>query len=236
MNIVFRYQSTTGFYPRIELDDLIQESFFGMKRAIELFDPSRGFTFSTYAVKWIEQCVRRFIDNTKYMVRVPIYASAIQKQYNKLTDQMSERDEDFYLRLLAFENDMTVEAVQSALKYRGDKVDSIHGVVNEEGEPTIQLETLTWEPETANIDAMFIKKMAKLLPPRDAKIIMLRMENYSLWAIAEELNISRERVRQIQVQALAKLKSMVLNTEEKSYGRYTINERKEIYKTDTESI
>ena len=217
ITVSFRYLFTIGFYPRIELDDLVQESIFGMVRAIELYDPAKG-AFSTYAVWWMNQGIRRYIDNTKYMVRVPIFASAIQKQYSRLQQQLSERDEDFYLRLLAFENDCSVESIRATLSFRGDQVDSIHAGVNEEGESTtVDLETLTWEPDTTQLDVDVIKKIANRLGERDKKILMLRMENYSLQAIAEECNLSRERVRQIQVQALAKLRSMVNQTKENTW-------------------
>ncbi len=188
-------------------------------------------------LNWLQQSIHRHIDNTKFMVRVPIYASAIQKQYTKLQSQFQEKDEDWYMRLLAFENDMTFESIKSSLTFRGDKVDSINAGVDENGEPTtLDIESLTWEPETDTMDAFFIKKIAELLPERDKKILMLRMENYSLWAIAEELNISRERVRQIQTQALAKLRSMVNSTKEVSNGRLTNLSSKKVRKTNVKFI
>ena len=119
---------------------------------------------------------------------------------------------------MAFENECSVEQIKARLTFRGDQVGSIHAGVNEDGESTtVDLETLTWEPDTTALDVDIIKKIADRLGKRDKKILMLRMENYSLQAIAEELNISRERVRQIQVQALAKLRSMVNQTKENTW-------------------
>jgi len=228
--VCFRYQSTTGFYPRIEMEDLVQESTFGMIRAIELFDISKGHQFSTYAYFWIHQSLRRYIDNTKYMVRVPIFAIAIQKQYKKLTMDIAGKDEDFYIRLLAFENDVSVLSITNSLRFRGE-VTSVDQTVNEDGDPTIQLETLTWEPNTTDIDAFTIKKMAQFLGERDLKILTLRMENYSLMAIAEMLKISRERVRQIEESSIIKLRAMVnKSTKEVSNGGITIDGGKEVHK------
>lgn len=206
----FKYRGTIDVYPRIEMDDLISEGVFGLIRAIELFDVTKGFAFSTYMDLWVKQSIGRYIDNFKTLIQVPVYALAIQKQFSKVKMEMEGKDEDFYIKLLAFENDVSEQSIRNSLKFRGDAVTSIHAKVDEDGEEVeMELETLTWEVETAHIDAFHIQKMAQFLGERPKKILMLRMENYSLVAIAEMLNISKERVRQIEVAALVKLRAMV---------------------------
>lgn len=206
----FKYRNIIEMYPRIEMSDLVSEGVFGLVRAIELFDVTKGFAFSTYAHSWINQSIGRYIDNFKNMVRVPVYALSIQKQFQKLKSEFTDKEEDFYIKLLAFENGVSELSIRNSLRFRGDGVVSIHAKIDEEGElREMELEDLIQNDPTTLIDAFHIQKMAGLLGERDKKIIMLRMENYSLWAIAEMVGLSRERVRQIEVSALIRLRAMV---------------------------
>lgn len=206
----FRKLGTTQGLHTIELDDIFQESVFGINRAIELFNINKGFAFSTYAMHWINQSIERYILNFNSLVRVPVYAGAIQSQYSKLQIQYAGKDEDFYIKLIAFEANKTPQSIKAGLQLR-PKISSTD-IVNDDGDPIREFENLTYENNVDILDATVIKRIADLLPSKDKKVLMLRMQNYTLWSIAEMIGVSREMVRQIEKRALIKLRALVNQT------------------------
>lgn len=216
----FNKRGTSMGLSTIELDDIFQESIFGVIRAIELFDTKKGFAFSTYAQWWIDQSVQRYISNNSSMIRVPKWAGELQREYAKLRLDYEGREEDFYINLLAFENNRTPDSIRATLNYL-PKTTSLN-IADDEGNDVYEFGALASEDGLISIDAYTIKKMAGLLPKQDKKILMLRMENWTLEEIGEMCRLSRERVRQIEKRALIKLKSMVNQTRRIKNGNIKI--------------
>lgn len=218
----------------IEFDDCFQEAIFGLKRAVELFDTKKGNAFSTYAYWWVNQSVMRYIDNNRHAIRMPIHAIDIQRKFYKIKLEHDGHDEDFYIKLIAFENDKSPESVKSALSFKVETLKSLDVTVEDNVDdgvyvdaPIDKLEQITFQTDTTHLDAYFIKKIAQLLPERDMRVLMLRMDNWGLEAIGEMVGISRERVRQIEHSALIKLRALVNRANKRGvkYGNAEISKR-----------
>lgn len=238
VSVVSKYIGTSMAIPRVEFEDMFQEASMSLYRAIELFDISKGFAFSTYASWWLRQSIERYIDNNKTLIRVPVFACALQRSFHKIQMEYQGHDEDFWIRLIAFENNKTPEAIRNSLKFLNPQSSSIDEV-NEDGDPILQLEDLTYELDTTPVDVLQIKKIADLLPAREKDILMKRMDNWSLIAIAHIHKLSKERVRQLEKSALIKLRALVnIAKEEKviipskgeTNGKLKVNASKEIRK------
>lgn len=210
LKVVFNKVGITQVLHSIELDDLYQETTFGLIRAVELFEPKRGLMFSTYAMSWIEQSIQRYIANNSSIVRVPVYADELRNIYSRLKLQYEGKDEEFYINLIAFENDKSPENIRATLNML-PKINSIN-IVNDDGDSVIDLEDITLEGHDKPMDAEIVKKIMKLLPKRDSNILMLRMDNWSLEAIGKMYKMSRENVRLIEKKSLIKLKALVNQT------------------------
>lgn len=206
--VCFRYVSTIHLMKRIEMEDLFQESSIGLIRAIELFSPEKGFAFSTYATWWIKQRCTRYIDDQKSLIRMPVYACQLQRKFSKIEMEIGGKDEEFYLNLLAKETNHHPDTLKSILAYRGQVYNSIEEE-NEDGNRVMDLEDVTQELEQYKIDNSILVRMMCMIPERDKKILDMRMNNYTLAEIGEEIGISKEAVRLIEKKTLIKLRALV---------------------------
>lgn len=201
MNLANRhyYGGTSVF----SYEDLFQEGITGLMRAIELFDTKRGLHFSTYAEPWIRQKVMRYVDDNRGPVRTPVYLQAIQKKYRRLKEEDNHQHTDeFYIQYLAKKNNLSIPSLRHKVSRQASEVRI---------DDPLELHQLSEivDEEKMNLALFDFKFMLDQLDERERFIMERRMNRWTLQQISEQLDVSRERVRQLETKALAKLKAMV---------------------------
>ena len=219
INIAKQY-STYG----VPLLDLIEEGNLGLMKAVSKFNPKLGYRFSTYAAWWIKQHVTRALADQGKTVRIPVYMVEMLSRFRKVKERLT-------LRLhraprvpeLARSMKLSVSKIKEILLY-DQGTTSLDQPVGEEGEGSII--DIIEDPNTASsqdrVSGMMrqerIQELLEQMNPREREIIELRFglkdgEIHTLHDAAKKYGITRERVRQIEVSALKKLRRMLGSSE-----------------------
>ena len=201
----------------VPLVDLLQEGIGGLMQAVEHFDEQRGFKFSTYAVHWIRQAISRYIDRTARTIRLPSYIIADMSQQNRAALELEQ----------TYERAPSIEELAHHLEKTRKQVRTIEMLPEEPlplGAPVggdDSTTTLSDVVEDANSETHSyladwmrreqVDQLLDTLSSRERTIIEMRFgletgEGQTLRAIAQQLGVTKERVRQIEAQAMKKLR------------------------------
>lgn len=223
----------------LTIDDLIQEGNIGLMIAVDKYDASKGYKFSTYAAYWIKQAITRAIDDKSRNIRIPVYLAAKYNEYRKTSLKLeSKLGRTPTTSEIANEMKLSLPEVIKLIKVQDDTI-SINAPTGEDeddelgnflpSENKTPEETVISETLPTQIKELFEKCKLK---PREIEVLMYRFgisnengEPMTLEQVGQKYNLTRERVRQLEAKALIKIRKSAYAEE---LAEYTDNPEKSL--------
>jgi len=203
----------------LPLIDLVQEGNIGLMEAVERYDPDQGFRFATYAGWWIKQAIRRALTNKGRLVRHPAHVNEdLQRLRRASEDMQAQLSRRPTAQELSGRLGMPIYKIRRLLRLQQRRVLSLQMPVGDQGDS--ELGDLIPDPDALPMEEIYAQRhlresvrdvVASRLSPREQEVLRMRFgldgsEARTLQQIADTLQISRERVRQIERRALRRLR------------------------------
>lgn len=226
INIAKKYS-----YLGVPMLDLIEEGNLGLMKAVTKFDPDRGYRFSTYAAWWIKQFITRAVANQGKTVRIPVYVMEMLMRFRKVKKHLSQKfKKSPEIADIAKKMKLPVSRVRQ-LSHMASNIASLNAPIGESGDSEF-MDLIEDESIVNSIDELSrfmlherIEGLLQKMTERERKILRLRFgldddgDTHTLRDTAQKFGITRERVRQIEVVCMKKLRLMMEEQEEEAEAK-----------------